>query len=344
MDNTNKLIIETKENFLKELNSISNLKDLESLRVKYLGRQGILNDFIERLKDFDAENKRLYGPLFNELKKDIHLSIDNKKLLIEEEIKSLNAYKEANFDVTAYKPFTYKGSLHPYTHLIEQVEDIFISMGYEIIQGPEVETEYHNFDVLNIPSNHPAREMQDTFWLDLPDKLMRTHTSTVQVHAMKNRKPPIAVGSLGRCYRNEATDASHDFMFMQVEILFIDKNVTISNLVATAKTFLQLLFGKNDLDIRLRPSYFPFVEPGVEVDISCIFCTSGCSVCKTTGWIELGGAGLMHPNVLTSCNIDPEEYSGFAFGFGLTRLAMLRYGISDIRLLHSNKIDFLKQF
>ena len=217
-------------------------------------------------------------------------------------------------------------------------------MGYEIINGPEIDTDFFNFETLNIPKDHPARDMHDTFWLDIPNMVMRTHTSSVQAHAMLEKKPPLAVATPGRCYRSEATDASHDYMFMQCEILFIDKNVSLSNLFATAKVFLQNLFGKNDLKIRVRPAYFPFVEPGVEMDITCPFCKTGCSVCKKTCWIEIGGAGLIHPNVLKSCNINPEEYSGFAFGFGLTRLVMLKYGINDIRLLHSTKLEFLKQF
>ena len=217
----------------------------------------------------------------------------------------------------------------------------------KLLMEPEVDTDYYNFEALNIPKEHPARDMHDTFWLSKAyhqPLLMRTHTSSVQAHAMETRRPPIAVGIPGRCYRHEATDASHDFMFMQCEILMIDKNISLSNLFATAKQFLSALFGKQDMTIRVRPGYFPFVEPGVEIDVSCPFCKTGCGVCKKTRWLEICGAGLVHPNVLKASNINPQEYSGFAFGFGLTRLVMLKYGINDIRLLHSNKIDFLKQF
>jgi len=344
IDQIDNLIISNKENFLKEIYNIQDLQELEDLRIKYFGRNGILNKLMEMLKDFDSQEKRYWGPIFNNLKKELQSIFEDNKILIEQKLKELNDYKEANFDVTAYKPFEDFGSLHPYSHLAEEVENILTSMGYEFMCGPEVESEYHNFDALNMPANHPARDMQDTFWLTIPEKLMRTHTSTVQVHAMKTKKRPLAIAVLGRCYRNEATDSSHDFMFMQLELLFIDRAVSMSNLIATAKTFLKALFKKQELEIRLRPSYFPFVQPGVEIDISCIFCLKGCSVCKFTRWIELCGAGLVHPNVLISCNIDPDEYSGFAFGFGLTRLAMLKYEIPDIRLLHSNKLDFLKQF
>jgi len=343
-DKINKLVIDVKNQFNQDLSAINNLHNLENLRIKYFGKNGKLNKFIEMLKDFSCEEKRYWGPIFNNLKKEFLENFDNKKNLLEQELEKANNYKKENFDVTAYTPFQHLGSLHPYSHLIEETENILITMGYDIMTGTEIETEYHNFDALNMPANHPARDMQDTFWLTIPEKLMRTHTSTVQIHAMKNRKPPMAIAALGRCYRNEATDASHDFMFMQVEMLFIDKFVSMANLIATAKTFLKALFKKDNLEIRLRPSYFPFVQPGVEIDISCIFCTKGCSICKFTKWIELCGAGLIHPNVLISCNIDPQEYSGFALGAGLTRLAMLKYEIPDIRLLHSNKLDFLKQF
>lgn len=217
-------------------------------------------------------------------------------------------------------------------------------MGFEIIDGPELEEDFYNFEALNIPPDHPARDMQDTFWLTLPGRLMRTHTSSVEIHAMLKKKPPLAIVVPGRAYRNEATDASHDFQFMQLEGLLVDKNVSLSNLLATMKSFLQTFFERKDLTLRIRPGYFPFVEPGIEIDMSCPFCTQGCAVCKRTRWIEVAPAGLTHPAVLKACSIDPTEYSGFAFGMGLTRLVMLKYGITDIRLLHSNKVEFLQQF
>lgn len=338
------LLPKIEKEYYTELANANTDELLEQLRIKFLGRQGSLTILFQALKDLNLEDKKIFGPIINNLKKETQEAFDKTKdKILKEKIDAQNL-KSINFDVTAYKPDTNFGTLHPYTTTIEKVEDIFISMGFEIVDGPEVETEYHNFEALNIPKNHPARDMQDTFWLTLPNLLMRTHTSSVEVHTMKNRKPPIAIAAHGRCYRNEATDASHDFMFMQVEGLFIDKNVSLANLFATVKNFLQAIFEKKDLNIRIRPSYFPFVEPGVEIDMSCPFCQTGCSVCKKTRWIEICGAGLTHPNVLRSCGINPEQYSGFAFGFGLTRLVMLKYGITDIRLLHSNKIDFLKQF
>lgn len=215
-------------------------------------------------------------------------------------------------------------------------------MGFAVADGPELETEFFNFTALNIPDNHPAREESDTFWID-NEHLLRTQTSTVQIKTMMSQKPPIAIIAPGRTMRNEATDASHDFMFMQFEGLYIGEDVSIANLLATLKSFLTQFFG-SDVKLRVRPGYFPFVEPGLEIDASCPFCKKGCSVCKKTKWIELMGAGLVHPNVLKHCKLDPEKYSGFAFGFGLTRLVMLKYQIPDIRLLHSGNIKFLKQF
>ena len=215
-------------------------------------------------------------------------------------------------------------------------------MGFQIADGPELETEFFNFTGLNIPANHPAREDSDTFWID-DTHLVRTQTSTVQIRMMKDLKPPMALVVPGRVMRNEATDASHDFMFMQLEGILIDENISVSNLLSTLQTFLTKLFEK-DVKLRVRPGYFPFVEPGLEIDASCPFCSQGCSTCKKTGWIELLGAGIIHPEVLKHGGIDHTKYSGFAFGCGLTRIAMLKYGIPDIRLLHSSNLKFLKQF
>ncbi len=330
--------------FLHDLAQVKTEQELEAIRIAYLSRQGSINTLIEQIKNLSLEEKRVLGPLLNELKKSAQAAFTTTQELLANQKLSQESKKLAFFDVSSYKPNQPKGSLHLYTQAIEKLEDIFITMGFEPIDGPEVENDYHNFGALNIPPDHPARDMQDTFWLTLPHMLLRTHTSSVQIHTMHNRKPPIAMVSMGRAYRNEATDASHDFMFMQCEGLFIDKNVGLPQLLGTIKAFLQSFFDKKDLAIRTRPGYFPFVEPGLETDMSCYFCKHGCSVCKKTGWIELGGAGLIHPNVLRSCNIDPKEYTGFAWGFGLTRLVMLKHGINDIRLLHSNKLDFLKQF
>jgi len=217
-------------------------------------------------------------------------------------------------------------------------------MGFDVLDGPEVESDFYNFEALNIPADHPARDMYDTFWVKSAHTLLRTHTSPMQIKAMEKGKLPIAAVVPGRTFRHEAVDASHDVMFMQCEGFLIGKNVTLSHLFAVAQTFLKKLFNKNELDIRIRPGYFPFVEPGVEIDMRCPFCKNGCSVCKKSTWLEVFPGGLIHPNVLKAGGVDPEKYSGFAFGFGLTRLVMLKHGINDIRLLSNGKMKFLEQF
>lgn len=333
-----------KQQYLQALERALDQQALENVRLEYLGRSGTISQLMHELKTLSLEEKQQYGPLLNTCKQEAQEAFLIKKQALEQAAFEREQAKLASFDITAYEPNLYQGSLHPYSQVIQLVEDTFISMGFQIIDGPEVENDYHNFQALNIPEDHPARDMQDTFWLTLPHMLMRTHTSSVEVHAMSKMKPPLAIAAPGRCYRNEATDASHDFMFMQAEGLFIDKNVSMSHLFATVKQFLQAIFEKKELAIRVRPSYFPFVEPGVEIDMSCPFCTQGCSTCKKTKWIEICGAGMTHPHVLKACGIDSEVYRGFAFGFGLTRLVMLKYGIRDIRLLHSNRVDFLQQF
>lgn len=330
--------------FFVELQSAVSEEAVEEVRIKYMGRQGLITELMHLLKNLSLDEKKMYGPLLNSLRQDAHAAIESKKE--ELMLAKLNQLKQQQtaFDVTAYKPSYIKGSLHPYTAIVEKIETIFMSMGYSLVEGPEVEDPIYNFDALNIPANHPARDLHDTFWLNLPNQLLRTHTSSVQIRTMKQHKPPLAIFAPGRAFRHEATDATHDFIFMQCEGLLIDKNISISHLLATLKTFMQALFDKQSIEIRVRPSYFPFVEPGLEVDISCPFCQHGCSLCKKTGWIELGGAGLVHPFVLQQCSIDPEIYSGFAFGLGIDRLAMLNYSIPDIRLLREGKIDFLNQF
>ena len=326
------------------INQASSLADLEQIRITYLGRTGKVVELMAQLKSLSTEDKKIFGPLLNEFKKWAEEFYEAAKQKIEQQQLQHDLNKKQYFDVTAYKKSDVQGSLHIFTRIIQQLEDIFISMGYEIATGPEVVTDYYNFEALNIPAHHPARELQDTFWLTNPNYLLRTHTSTVQIQAMENKSVPFAVFAPGRVYRNEATDATHDFMFMQGEGLFIDKDVSVSHLLATAKAFLRAFFEKDDLEIRARPGYFPFVEPGIEIDASCPFCKTGCSICKYTRWIELMGSGMVHPNVLRMSGIDPEIYSGFAWGFGIERLAMVKYGITDIRLFRSGKIDFLKQF
>jgi len=339
-----KKIKELKNTFISALDSVKSQSELETLRIEYLGKKGHISLLNTEFKKLSADERKEVGPHINNLKQETQkLYLKKKQELIEKELQT-SIEKQKHFDVSAYIPHQQFGSLHPLTLLKEDIENIFISMGFTIADGPEVETEFYNFEALNIPEGHPARDMWDTFYLDIPSLLLRTHTSTVQIHTMEKEDPPIAILAPGRCYRHEATDASHDFMFMQAEGLMIGKDISMGNLLATMKTFLQAIFKNEEINIRVRPSYFPFVEPGVEIDCTCPFCFEGCSTCKQTGWIEIAGAGLVHPNVLKFCNIDHTQFSGFAFGFGLTRLAMLKYGIHDIRLLHSSNIAFLRQF
>ena len=339
-----KKIQELQQGLERALAGALDLNQLEQVRQVYLGRSGLITEFVKTIKELSPEEKKNWGGEFNRLK----IETEQSYQLRLQELQALQIAQaeatQAAFDVTAYSPNQVRGSLHPCSLITEKIENVFISMGYQIADGPELETEFYNFEALNVPKDHPARDMQDTFWLDLPGQLMRTQTSNVQIHTMQNQKPPIAILAPGRVYRSESTDASHDFVFMQVEGLLVDRNVSLSNLLATMQACLQAIFGQKSLQIRVRPGFFPFVEPGVEIDMECPFCEVGCSVCKRTRWIEICGAGLVHPNVLRAAGVDPEEFSGFAFGFGLTRLVMLSYGINDIRLLHTNRINFLQQF
>lgn len=347
MKNFEQKISDLKKEFLEQLTKISSEEELENLRVSYLSRNGEIAKLMHIIKELSSEEKKIFGPQLNELKKTAELEFETKKQKLIQQKLQAQEIKKQNFDVTSYLPLQPKGTIHPITQIIEKLQNIFMSMGYAIVDGPEIEDDFHNFQALNIPKDHPARDMQDTFWLTLPERLVRTHTSTIQIRSMEKQKPPLAIFASGRCYRKEATDATHDFVFGQCEALFIDKNLSMSNLFATIETSLKAIFEKDELNIRVRPGYFPFVEPGVEVDMQCIFCTPSstkCSVCKGSRWIEITGAGMVHPNVLKHCNVDPNIYSGFAFAFGTTRITMLKHGINDIRLFNSGKIDFLEQF
>lgn len=338
-------IITLRQEFEQAIAQCSSLKELEAVRNSFVGKKGSIPALMKDLKELSVEEKKAVGSSLNELRLHAETTLNERKELLAAQADQLANLKKQNFDLTAYTPnFETQGHLHVYTHFIQEIEDIFLSMGYSIFEGPEVETDYYNFTALNIPEDHPARDMYDTLWLDRTDLLLRTHTSPVQIHAMEKGELPIAGIVPGRVFRHEAVDASHEVMFMQCEGIFIDKGISLSHLFGTAKTFLSALFQTKDLDIRIRPGFFPFVEPGVEIDMRCPFCKAGCSVCKKSTWIEVFPGGLVHPNVLRGAGIDPEVYSGFAFGFGLSRLAMLKYGIYDIRLFHSGKMQFLKQF
>lgn len=344
MQNLKRQSEQIRTEFSKKITSINSLHDLELLRVEFLGKSGKVTGLFSDISKLSVEEKREIVPTLNLMKSQLEEEIKKKReSIIESQAQSLQA-KKRNFDVTAYQTGIQKGRLHPYSQFMEEVENIFISMGYDVLDGPYVETDHYNFTALNIPEDHPARDMYDTFWLNKKGLLLRTHTSPVQVHTMESRKPPIAAVVPGFTFRHEAVDASHDTMFAQCEGFLIDKDITLAHLFATAQTFLKALFKVDNLDIRIRPGFFPFVEPGVEIDMRCPFCKNGCSVCKKSTWVEVFPGGLIHPNVLKAGGIDPEEYSGFAFGFGLTRLVMLKYKINDIRLLLGGRVKFLDQF
>ncbi len=337
-------IEQLEKEFKDALTIVKTIKELDTIRVNFIGKKGSLVLLFQELKNVSVDEKKECGPILNNFKKAIEDDIHKTKEKIIKELSKVAQLKKQNFDVTSYKPLTKSGSVHLYSQFVEECEDIFLSMGFDILDGPEVESDYYNFEALNIPSDHPARDMYDTFWVNAANMLLRTHTSPVQIRTMEKKQLPIAAVVPGRTFRHEAVDATHDVMFMQCEGFLIDKKVTLSHLFAVAQTFLKKLFNKNELDIRIRPGYFPFVEPGVEIDMRCPFCKKGCAVCKKSTWLEVFPGGLIHPNVLRAGGVDPEEYSGFAFGFGLTRLVMLKHGIDDIRLLSNGKMKFLEQF
>jgi phenylalanyl-tRNA synthetase alpha chain len=330
------------EEQLKKLNSLA---ECHLFRTEFLGKKGSIPALNDNLKNCSLEIKRELGPIIQRLRIELEENLNKKISFFEQSIKTNTVESHRFFDVSLEKEQVQKGSLHVLTLVTHELEEIFISMGFSLCKGPEVESNFYNFEALNIPHDHPARDAHDTFWLSgYPDLLLRTHTSNAQIHTMQTQKPPLAIVSTGRVFRNEATDASHDFMFMQIEALLVDKNVSLAHLSHTIQTMLRAFFDKEALTIRMRPGYFPFVEPGLEVDASCPFCIKGCSMCKYTRWIELGGAGLVHPKVLQACNINHNEYNGFALGFGISRLALLKYNIPDVRLLYTPKIEFLSQF
>ena len=328
----------------EELAGVKDAAGLERFRVAYLGRKkGKLNAVLRSLKDLPEVERRVVGPRANTLKQYLEQKIEEKKRELESA--GLSDGEGERIDVTAPAKRGPSGHLHPMTQLMRKAIAIFSSMGFDVASGPEVETEYYNFDALNVPKDHPARDMQDTFWLDIPGLLLRTQTSPVQIRYMEKHKPPFRMIAPGKVFRNEATDATHEAQFYQMEGLMIGKDVSLANLKAILEVFYRNLLDDQKLKIRFRPSYFPFVEPGVETDLTCFKCRGkGCAVCKKTGWIEVMGAGMVHPKVLENAGIDSREWQGFAFGGGLDRIAMIKYGIDDIRLLYNGDLRFLKQF
>ncbi len=325
-----KLLEEAKQEVIKNENDYLNIKS------KYLSKKSKIMELMASLKDMSVEEKKQYGPLFNNAKKELDSIISVKY----EEI--VNSSSNNSFDPT--EPVKKQsGSLHPVTIVGREVTNILKNMGFIIMSGPEMDTEYYNFEALNIPKTHPARDMQDTYWLD-NGKLLRTQTSTLQIRGMQKYGAPIKLCAPGRCFRNEDLDACHENTFFQLEGMVVDENISISNLIYTMEGMLKEVFQK-DIKVRLRPGFFPFTEPGFELDCSCTICDGkGCPTCKNSGWLELCPCGMIHPNVLKECGINPNKYSGFAFGLGLTRLAMMKYKINDIRILNSGDLRYLKDF
>ncbi|MEZ0123393.1 MAG: phenylalanine--tRNA ligase subunit alpha [Candidatus Reddybacter sp.] len=323
------------------IQAADSVADLDQIRVEYLGKKGKITGMLKTLGKLSAEERPKAGAVINEVKAALQNSINARRQALEAALLQAQLDSE-RIDVTLPGRKSDVGSLHPVTQTMARIEEFFTSVGYLVEEGPEVEDDYHNFEALNIPAHHPARAMHDTFYID-PTTVLRTHTSPVQVRTMERQKPPIRIICPGRVYRCDS-DLTHTPMFHQVEGLVVDKNVSFADLKGTVDQFLKAFF-EADLAVRFRPSYFPFTEPSAEVDIQCTNCKGkGCRVCKQTGWLEIMGCGMVHPNVFTQSGIDPDEYTGFAFGMGVERLAMLRYGVNDLRLFFENDLRFLKQF
>lgn len=336
------LLEKIKAEALKALESSDKMEELESFRVKYLGKKGEITGVLKGLGSVAADERKEVGALANEIRANIEKGLAEKKAAMQEKVLQEKLKKEV-IDVTMPGKKSSIGGAHPLTIVRKQLEDIFMGMGFSIAEGPEVELDYYNFEALNIPKNHPSRDTQDTFYIN-DDVVLRTQTSSVQVRVMEKTKPPIRVISPGRVFRSDAVDATHSPVFHQLEGLVVDKGITMGDLKGTLELFMKKLYG-DDVKIRLRPHHFPFTEPSAEVDVSCFVCGGkGCRVCKKEGFIEVLGAGMVHPKVLKECGIDPEIYSGFAFGIGLERIVMRSYNIDDMRLLYENDLRFLKQF
>ncbi|SIQ16302.1 phenylalanyl-tRNA synthetase, alpha subunit [Peribacillus simplex] len=337
-------LLELQEEALQKVAAASELKELNEVRVAYLGKKGPITEVLRGMGKLSAEERPKIGALANDVREAIATKIEEKQKALETAAVNAKLATET-IDVTLPGRPVNKGNLHPLTRVVEEIEDLFIGMGYTVAEGPEVESDYYNFEALNLPKSHPARDMQDSFYIT-DEILMRTHTSPVQARTMEKHKGqgPVKIICPGKVYRRDNDDATHSHQFQQIEGLVIDENISMSDLKGTLDVFAKKVFGQ-DREIRLRPSFFPFTEPSVEVDISCKICGgNGCSVCKQTGWIEVLGGGIVHPNVLEMAGFDSKKYSGFAFGIGVERIAMLKYGVDDIRHFYTNDVRFLKQF
>lgn len=331
-----------KDEALKSIEEAKDLKILNDIRVNYLGKKGELTGVLRGMKDLSNEERPVVGQLANEVRNIIEETLEGAKANLAKKERDIKLTQEV-IDVTMPSKKKAMGHRHPMNIVLDDIKAIFIGMGYEIAEGPEVEKDYYNFEALNIPENHPAKDEQDTFYIN-KETVLRTQTSPVQIRVMENSKPPIRVIAPGRVYRSDEVDASHSPVFNQIEGLVIDKNITMADLKGALEVFIKELYGEK-VQVKFRPHHFPFTEPSAEVDVSCVMCGGeGCRVCKGSGWIEILGCGMVHPKVLEMVGIDSNEYSGFAFGMGLERITMLRYGIKDIRLFYENDVRFLQQF
>ncbi|MFZ5982300.1 MAG: phenylalanine--tRNA ligase subunit alpha [Patescibacteria group bacterium] len=326
---------------IRDIEKARDEAELFDMEKKYLGRKSAFTEILKSLKDLSPSEKKAIGPLANQAKSEIEKALGKKKKEL-----AGKSEKGLDFDITLPGKKIETGHIHILTQVREEIEDIFLSQGYDIADGPEIETEFYNFDALNIPAHHPARDMQDTFYVKSKgEKLaLRSQTSAMQIHYMQEHKPPLRVIAPGKCFRNEAVDSTHEHSFYQFEALVVDKNINVGNLKQVAQDFFSAFFGQA-IKVRLRPSYFPFTEPSFEFDISCLVCGGkGCKACRWGGWLELGGAGMVNQNVFVSSGYKRNEWQGFAWGFGLERLAMMKYKIDDVRLFHSGDLRFIKQF
>ena len=325
-----------------QLKAATDLAELEQLRIRFLGKKGELTAVMKEMGKLSKEDRPAMGKLANEVRSFVEDALSEKSEALKKEAAAAKL-KDETLDVTVPGKKPVYGKKHPLTTVLDDLKDIFIGMGFSIAEGPEVELDYYNFEALNIPKDHPARDTQDTFYID-DNIVLRTQTSPVQVRVMENQKPPIRVIAPGKVFRSDTVDATHSPVFHQIEGLVVDKGITMADLKGTLEVFVKKLYGE-DTKLRFRPHHFPFTEPSAEVDISCFNCGGkGCRICKGEGWIEILGCGMVHPKVLKNCDIDPEIYSGFAFGIGLERVTMFRYDIDDLRLFFENDIGFLKQF
>lgn len=344
--NTKMKQIETIKSEIKNtLETIESVKELTELKVTYLGKKGPINELSQSMKELSNEDKKVFGKALNDFKMEITELIQTKEQTLKQ--KELEEkLEQEKIDITLPATKLTVGTMHPLIRTVEEIENIFISMGYDVVEGPEVEQDLYNFEKLNLPKGHPARDAQDTFYIEDEEVLLRTQTSGVQARTMDSHleKGPIRMICPGKVYRRDDDDATHSHQFMQLEALVVDKNISVANLKGTLEEVIKKLFGE-DREIRLRPSFFPFTEPSFEVDVTCFKCGGkGCSICKDTGWIEVLGSGEVHPNVLRNCGYDPEIYTGFAIGIGIERIAMLKYGITDIRNFYTNDMRFLNDF